>query len=119
MNWIKRNYWWLILVFLVSLLPGWIVAGIIHYNLEPRHKIYVEWTVYDGPSERTFHGTYDIVGDRYGILNTWHSTGKHGGSYRAVSIIDKDNWGAYISKQSVCIYTGLNDVKVNKIEIVE
>ena len=49
----------------------------------------------------------------------WHGTGKHGGAYRAVSIVDKDYWGHYLGDQSVCIYTGLNDVKVTKIEIVE
>jgi len=119
MNWLKRNYWWLTLVFIGSLIPIWIIAQIIHYNSEPRHKIYVEWVVYDSGTTRTCHGTYEIAGEQYGIRDEWHSTGKHGGAYRAVSIIDKDNWGSYIEKQSVCIYTGLHDVQVTKIEIVE
>lgn len=34
-------------------------------------------------------------------------------------IIDKDAWGSYISKQSVCIYTGMNDVEVNTIKVIE
>lgn len=119
MNWIKRNYGLIIIIFIASLFPAWIIGSIIHYNLETRHKIYVEWTVYDGGTERTWHGTYTIAGENYMIENTWHSTGKYGGAYRAVSIVDKDNWGSRFNEQIVCIYTGLNDVRVNKIEIIE
>lgn len=119
MNWIKRNLFWIILGLVISIVPIWIIASIIHYNLEPRHKIYVEWTVYDGATERRWNGTYTIAGESYWIENTWKRTGKYGGAYRAVSIVDKNTWGARFNEQIVCIYTGLHDVKVNKIEIIE
>ena len=65
LNWIKRNYGLVIIIFILSLFPTWIISSIIHYNLEPRHKIYVEWTVYDGATERTWYGTYTIAGESY------------------------------------------------------
>ena len=35
MNWLKRNYWFVTFIFAVSLIPTWVIAEIVHYNLEP------------------------------------------------------------------------------------
>lgn len=118
-NWIKKHLFAIFITFSISIFPICIAIEIIHYNSEPTSKVYIEWTVYDGLSKRDFHGTYDIKGTEFGIQNYWQSAGKHSGSYRVVRIIDKDAWGSYIDKQSVCIYTGMNDVKVTKIKVLE
>lgn len=118
-HWIKNHYFKIILAILISILPILIAIEIIHYNLEPESKVYVEWTVYDGLSKRDFHGTYEMNGKEFTVQNYWQSTGKHGGSYRVVRIVDKDALGSYINKQSVCIYTGINDIEVTKIKVLE
>lgn len=119
MKWIKNHWFGLTIFFILSILPLCIIGEVVHYNLEPEHKVYIEWTVYDGSTPRHYKGTYDMVGERFEIHNYWQSAGKYNGSYRVVRIVDKDNWSGYIGKQSVCIYTGMNDVEVNKIEIIE
>ena len=52
------------------------------------------------------------------IQNYWESAGRYRGSYRVVRIVDKDAWCGYINKQSICIYTGLNDVEVKKLKVL-
>jgi len=119
MSWIKKHWFNIIIVFLFSIIPLWIIAEVIHYNSEPDNKVYVEWTVYDGSKPRTYSGTYDMKGSEFEVQNYWKSSGKYQGSYRVVRIVDKDSWGSYISSQGVCIYTGMNDVEVKKIKIIE
>ena len=60
-----------------------------------------------------------MKGTEFGAYSYWRSAGRYGGSYRVVDIIDKDAWGSYISKQSICIYAGMNDVEVNTIKVIE
>lgn len=119
-DWIKKHSFGIIMTIIISIIPIWIIAEVIHYNCEQDSKVYVEWTVYTGNGTcRKYSGTYDMKGTEFGELNYWRSAGKYGGSYRVVSIIDKDAWGSYISKQGVCIYTGMNDVEVNTIKVLE
>lgn len=119
MKWIKNNLWLVYIVSILSIIPIMIITQVIHYNCEPEHKVYIEWTVYGCSTPRHYHGTYDMVGEEFKIYDHFVSAGKYQGSYRIVSIVDKNNWGAYIGKQSVCIYVGMNDVEVNKIKIIE
>ena len=82
---------------LVSIIPIWLIAEVIHYNCEKDSKVYVEWTVYnDNGTCRTYSGTYDMKGTEFGIQNYWLSAGRHGGSYRSVNIIDKGAWVAIL-----------------------
>lgn len=119
-NWIKKHWFGLIITILLSIIPTLIIAEVIHYNCEKDSKVYVEWTVYTGNgTSRNYSGTYDMKGTEFSVHNYWQSAGKYSGSYRVVSIIDKDAWGSYINKQSVCIYTGMNDVEVTKIKVLE
>ena len=118
-GWIKKYLFGIIITILISIIPIWIIVEVIHYNCEKDSKVYVEWTVYDGTSARHYSGTYDMKGTEFSVLNYWRSAGKYHCSYRDVSIIDKDAWGSYISKQSVCIYTGINDVEVTTIKVLE
>lgn len=119
MKWIKEHWFGISIFLLLLVFPTLIITDVVHYNLEHKRKIYVEWTVYDGLNSRHYKGTYDIVGDNFGVRNYWTSAGKYSGSYRVVSIVDGNAWMGYFEKQSVCIYTGLNDVEVNKIKIIE
>ena len=101
-------------------MPIWIITEVIHYNCEQDSKIYVEWTVYNGNGTcRNYSGTYDMKGTEFSVHNYWQSAGKYRGSYRVVRIVDNNAWGSYINKQSVCIYTGMNDVEVNTIKVLE
>ena len=101
-------------------MPLWMIGEVIHYNCEQDSKVYVEWTVYNGNGTcRNYSGTYDMKGTEFGVQNYWQSAGRYGGSYRVVNIVDKDALGSYINKQSVCIYTGINDVEVNTIKVLE
>ena len=118
-DWIKKHSFGIIITILISIIPIWIIAEVIHYNCEKDSKVYVEWTVYDGISTRHYSDTYDMKGTEFDVQNYWRRAGKYGGSYRVVSIIDKDAWGSYINNQSVCIYTGMNDVEVNTIKVLE
>ena len=119
-DWIKQHLFGIIMTFLFSIMPIWIIAEVIHYNCEKDSKVYVEWTVYTGNgTNRNYSGTYDMKGTEFSVRNYWQSAGKYHGSYRVVSIVDKDAWGSYINKQSVCIYTGMNDVEVTKIKVLE
>ena len=119
-DWIKKHLFSVIMTILFLIIPIWIIAEVIHYNCEKDSKVYVEWTVYNGNgTSRNYSGTYDMKGTEFSIHNYWQSAGKYRGSYRVVSIIDKDAWGSYINKQSVCIYTGINDVEVNTIKVLE
>ena len=118
-DWIKKHLFGIIITILISIIPIWIIVEAIHYNCEKDSKVYVEWTVYDGISARYYSGTYDMKGIEFSVRNYWESAGKYGGCYRDVSIIDKDAWGVYINKQSVCIYTGMNDVEVTAIKVLE
>lgn len=118
-GWIKKYLFGIIITILISIIPIWIIVEVIHYNCERDSKVYVEWTVYDGLSTRHYSDTYDMKGIEFEVQNYWRSAGKYHCSYRDVSIIDKDAWGSYISKQSVCIYTGINDVEVTTIKVLE
>lgn len=118
-NWIKKHWFGIAMTIGVTIIPMFIIAEVIHYNCEEDSKVYVEWTVYDGYTPRNYSGTYDMKGTEFSVHNYWQSAGKYRGSYRVVSIIDKDAWGSYINRQSVCIYTGMNDVEVTKIKVLE
>lgn len=118
-DWINRHWFGITMTILLSIMPIWIITEVIHYNCEQDSKIYVKWTVYDGSTPRTYSGTYEMKGTEFGVRNYWRSNGKYRGSHRVVSIIDKDAWGTYINKQSVCIYIGMNDVEVNTIKVLE
>ena len=119
-DWINKHRFGILMTILVSIIPIWLIAEVIHYNCEQDSKVYVEWTVYnDNGTCRKYSGTYYMKGTEFGVYNYWRSAGRYGGSYRVVNIIDKDAWGSYISKQSVCIYTGINDVEVNTIKVIE
>ena len=118
-DWIKKHSFGIIMSILISIIPIWIIAEVIHYNCEKDSKVYVEWTVYDGISARHYSGTYDMKGTEFSVRNYWRSAGKYRGSYMDVSIIDNDAWGGYINKQSVCIYQGFNDVEVTTIKVIE
>ena len=119
-NWINKHWFVILMTILLSIIPMWIIAEVIHYNCEKDSKVYVEWTVYnDNGTCRTYSGTYEMKGTEFGIRNYWRSAGRYGGSYRSVNIIDKGAWGGYINKQAVCIYTGMNDVEVNTIKVLE
>jgi hypothetical protein len=119
MSWIKKHLFGIIMVILISIIPIVIIAEVIHYNCEPESKVYVEWTVYDSFSPRRYSGTYDLKGSEFEVQNYWQSAGKYRGSYRVVRITDKNAGGSYIGRQSVCIYTGVNDVEVNTIKIIK
>jgi len=119
-SWIKKRYFSIIMAILILIIPfSWIIAEVIHYNCEQDSKVYVEWIVYDGSIPRTYSGTYDMKGTEFTVQNYWQSAGKYSGSYRVVRIVDKDAWGSYINKQTVCIYTGMNDVEVRKIKVLK
>jgi len=119
-DWINKHWFVITISILLSVMPIWIIAEVIHYNCEKNSKVYVEWTVYNGNGTcRNYSGTYDMKGTEFSVHNYWQSAGKYHGSYRVVSIIDNDAWGSYINRQSVCIYTGMNDVKVNTIKVLE
>ena len=119
-NWINKHWFGIVMTVMLSIIPIWIIGEVIHYNCEKDSKVYVEWTVYNGNGTcRNYSGTYDMKGTEFGVQNYWQGTGRHGGSYRVVNIVDKDTWGSYINKQSVCIYTGINDVEVNTIKVLE
>ncbi len=116
-SWIKKYWFNIVITILISIMPLWIIAEVIHYNCEPDSKVYVEWTIYDGSATRTYSGTYDMKGSEFEVQNYWQSAGKYQGSYRVVRIVDKDTWSSYIARQSVCIYAGMNDVEVNIIKV--
>ena len=119
-DWINKHWFAIILTALSSIMPIWMIGEIIHYNCEKDSRVYVEWTVYNGNGTyRNYFGTYDMKGTEFGVQNYWQSAGRYGGSYRVVNIVDKDALGSYINKQSVCIYTGINDVEVNTIKVLE
>lgn len=115
----KDRIFVLIIIGIFLFFFGLISAQIIHYKLEPESKVYVEWTVFNGGNSRNYSGTYIIKGTDFYIRDYWQSAGKYGGSYRVVCISDKDSWGCFINNQSVCIYTGMNDVQVNKIKVIK
>ena len=118
-DWINKYCFDIIITALLSIIPIWIIGEVIHYNCEQDSKVYVEWTVYNSNGTcRTYSGTYNMKGTEFGVKNYWQSAGRYGGSYRVVNIVDKDTWGSYINKQSVCIYTGINDVEVNTIKVL-
>lgn len=119
-DWINKYCFAIIITALLSVIPLWIIGEVIHYNCEQDSKVYVEWTVYNNNGTcRTYSGTYDMKGTEFGVQNYWQSAGRYGGSYRVVNIVDKNTLGSYINKQSVCIYTGMNDVEVNTIKVLE
>ena len=119
-DWIKKHWFGVIITIMLSIIPMLIIAEVIHYNCEKDSKVYVERTVYTGNgTSRNYSGTYDMKGTEFSVRNYWQSAGKYSGSYRVVSIIDKDACGSYINKQSVCIYTGMNDVEVTKIKVLK
>lgn len=119
MNWIKRNLFWIILGTIISIFPIWIIAEVVHYNLEPRHKIYVEWVVYGPNGPRYYKGTHEIVGDNFKVRKHWIRGHKSRDGYNEVTIEDGNRWGSYIANQRICIYQGLNDVDVTKFKIIE
>lgn len=119
MSWINKHWLCIVMTILVSIMPLWIIAEIIHYKCEPENKVYVEWTVHDSFSSRQYSGTYDMKGSEFEVQNYWQSMGKYRGSYRVVRIVDKDAWNLYIARQVICIYTGMNDVEVNTIKVIE
>lgn len=119
-DWINKYCFAIIITALLSIIPIWLIVEVIHYNCEQDSKVYVEWTVHNNNGTcRKYSGTYDMKGTEFGVQNYWQSAGRYGGSYRVVNIVDKDALGSYISKQSVCIYTGINDVEVNTIKVLE
>ena len=119
-DWINKYCFAIIITALLSIMPLWMIGEVIHYNCEQDSKVYVEWTVYNGNGTcRNYSGTYDMKGTEFGVQNYWQSAGRYGGSYRVVNIVDKNALGSYINKQSVCIYTGINDVEVNTIKVLE
>ena len=89
-DWVRRHTFGIIMTILISIMPIWIIAELIHYNCEKDSKVYVEWTVYDGISTRHYSDTYDMKGTKFSVRNYWQSAGKYRGSYRVVSIINKD-----------------------------
>ena len=118
--WINKRWFGIVMTVLLSITPIWVIDEVIHYNCEQDSKVYVEWTVYNGNGTcRNYSGTYDMKGTEFGVQNYWQSAGRYGGSYRVVNIVDKNALGSYINKQSVCIYTGINDVEVNTIKVLE
>jgi hypothetical protein len=42
---------------------------------------------------------------------------EHGAN--VLEIVDTDDWGVYVDKQSVCVYTGYSDVEVKSLKIIE
>ena len=118
-SWIKKHSFSITMTIIISIMPLWIIAEVIHYNCEQDSKVYVEWTVYNSFSSRQYSGIYDMKGSEFEVQNYWQSAGKYQGSYRVVRIVDKNAWGSYIARQSVCIYTGMNDVEVKKIKVLE
>lgn len=119
-DWINKYCFAIIITALLSVIPLWTISEVIHYNCEHDSKVYVEWTVYnDNGTCRKYSGTYYMKGIEFGVQNYWQSAGRYGGSYRVVNIVDKNALGSYINKQSVCIYTGMNDVEVNTIKVLE
>ena len=69
-DWINKHWFGILMVILLSSIPTWIIAEVIHYNCEQDSKVYVEWTVYnDNGTCRTYSGTYDMKGTEFGIHN--------------------------------------------------
>lgn len=119
-NWIKKHFFAITITIAISIIPIFIICELIYYNCEQDSKVYVEWTVYNNNGTcRNYSGTYDMKGSEFEVQNYWQSAGKYRGSYRVVRIVDKNAGGSYINKQSVCIYTGINDVEVNTIKVLE
>ena len=118
-EWINKHWFAIIITIILSIIPTWIIAEVIHYNCEQESKVYVEWTVYDSYAPRNYSGIYNMKGSEFEVQNYWQSAGKYRGSYRVVRIIDKGAWSCYIGKQSVCVYTGMNDVEVKQIKLIK
>jgi hypothetical protein len=118
-DWIIKHWFAITMIIGVSIIPIFIIGELIYYNCEEDSKVYVEWTVYDGYTPRNYSGTYEMKGSEFEVQNYWQSAGKYRGSYRVVRIVDKNAGGSYINRQSVCIYTGMNDVEVTKIKVLE
>jgi len=89
-----------------------IIEPIVRYNTSERNDVYVEWTVYTASGPRSYHGTYNMVGDAF--VGEWRSDR---GTNRVM--IRRKNVMEYIGDESICIYCGTNDVDINKIKVIK
>lgn len=104
---------------IIALFIGPLIGEFVHYKLEDEHQVYVEWTVYRDGYAHDYKDTINIVGDNFRVLSYWRTTKHHRNDHRIVQIVDGNAWHSYIGKQSVCIYTGTNDVDVRTIKIIK
>lgn len=97
---------------------GWFVAGMIHGSMQPKHKVRIEYVIYrDGvPYHKT--GVYAMKGKGF-KTNCYTRRERYGHGANVLEIVDTDDWGLYVDKQSVCVYTGYSDVEVKSLKIIE
>lgn len=107
----------IVLAIIVFLFVGLIIEGDIYSLSRPEHKIRVEYTVYDNPV-RHESGVYHIKGEDFKVRQ-YVKYSKYAFGGNIVLIQDGHPHMTYIGKQSICIYNGMNDVKVNKITVIE
>lgn len=99
-----------------------LVVGLIHDCCQPKHKVYVEYTIYRNGVEYNKSGTYDVRGKEFEVVvRTDRSSNRYGSGYgpNLLLILDKKYWLGYFGLQCVCVYSGYNDVECNYFEVVE
>jgi hypothetical protein len=92
---------------------GWIVGSVVYSVNRPEHLVRVSYTIYSNPV-RNESGTYKIKGEDF-VSSIYSQNG-------TVQLRVEDghkNAGISTAKQSVIVYNGTNDVKVNKIEVIK
>lgn len=86
--------------------------NIVYSVTRPEHRVRVTYTIYSNPP-RQETGVYKICGSNF----VSSVVPQNGAVY--LYIRDGKRKAMTSGEQSVCIYSGLNDAKVNKIEIIE
>lgn len=86
---------------------------LIKYLTDDIHRVRVEYVIYTNSGAVNKTEIYNIRGDEF-----VSRTSSHRGT-NTVHIEQKHPWFAFLDNQSVCIYTGTNDVMVNKIDIIK
>lgn len=95
-----------------------IVSAKVCYWAEPERKVLVKWAVSDGGTQRKCSKIVTMHGKDFRVVENWTSV-MWAGSYKTVSIENNGAWYTFFLNTRVNIYTGLNDVEVNKLEILK
>lgn len=107
----------IVLAIIAFLFIGLIVEEAIYSHSRPEHLIRVEYTVYSNPV-RHESGVYRIKGEDFKV-SQYVKYSKYAFGGNTVSIQDGHPHLTFIGRQSVCIYIGMHDVKVNKITVIK